>query len=255
MTRTVLAIGAHPDDIELMMGGTLLLLADRGCWLHYMHVASGSCGTTDKSLEEIVEIRRDEAKQAAGELGAVYHGSLCHDLEVFYEDRLIRGVAAVVREAAPDIVLLPSTVDYMEDHMNTARIGVTAAFARGMINYRTDPPRDPVDTDLVVYHAMPYGLVVPLKDPVHPDIWIDVSEVIERKARLLACHRSQKEWLDRSQGLDSYIDSMKEQAAEAAKRAGYTGYAEGWRRRNHLGFSRREIDPLEETLSGRCFRA
>ncbi len=255
MTRIVLAVGAHPDDIEIMMGGTLLLLADRGCTVHYMHLASGSCGTTDKSVEEIVEIRRQEAIEAAKLLGAEYHGSLCNDLEIFYEDRLIRGVSAVVREAAPDIVLLPSVTDYMEDHMNAARIGVTAAFARGMVNYTTTPPRDPIDVDCTLYHAMPYGLVDPLNNPVAPDIWVDVSEVIDRKADLLGCHRSQKEWLDKSQGLDSYIDSMREQAVEAAKRAGYSGFAEGWRRRNHLGFSSREADLLEDLLAGKCFRA
>jgi LmbE family N-acetylglucosaminyl deacetylase len=76
MAKSVLALGCHPDDIEFMMAGTLFLLKEAGCSLHYMNLANGSCGTTQYSAEEIVRIRREEAQTAAQLLGAEYHESL-----------------------------------------------------------------------------------------------------------------------------------------------------------------------------------
>ena len=61
----IFALGCHPDDIEFMMAGTLLLLKEPGCELHYMNLANGSCGTTIHHPEEIVRIRRQEAHNAA----------------------------------------------------------------------------------------------------------------------------------------------------------------------------------------------
>jgi LmbE family N-acetylglucosaminyl deacetylase len=265
MDRTVLAIGCHPDDIEFMMAGTLFLLERAGCRLHYLNVANGSCGTTKHSVEDIVRIRREEARAAARRLGAAYHESLTADLEVFYAQPLIRKVTAVVREVRPDILLLLSPEDYMEDHMNACRIGVTAAFCRGMPNYATDPPREPTFQDVVLYHALPYGLRDGLRRRVVPDFVVDVSPVIEDKEKMLACHGSQKRWLDESQGLDSYLIAMREMSADVAASYGPAaaaeapggnpafGFAEGWRRHSHLGYSSRESDPLREILGERCW--
>ena len=83
MTRRVLAVGAHPDDIEFVMSGTLFLLKDRGYEVHYLNVANGSCGSATLDARAIARIRRKEAMAAARFLGAIYHGSLCNDIEVF----------------------------------------------------------------------------------------------------------------------------------------------------------------------------
>lgn len=252
MATTVFALACHPDDIEFMMGGTLFLLRDAGCTLHYLNLANGSCGTTEFSPEEIVKKRRREAMNAASFLVAAYHECLVADLEVFYTQELVRKLTAVVREVKPDILLLPSPEDYMEDHMNTCRVGVTAAFCRGMPNFATQPPRDPTFQDVVVYHALPYGLRDGLRRRIYPDFYVDISSVIDRKQRMLACHESQKKWLDQSQGLDSYLIAMKEMSAEVGKMSGKFRFAEGWRRHSHLGFSAREIDPLQDLLKRFC---
>jgi len=65
---------------------------------------------------------------------------------------------------------------------------------------------------------------------------------------MLACHQSQRQWLDTSQGLDSYLSAMREMSAEVGRRSGRFAFAEGWRRHSHLGFSARERDPLAELL-------
>ena len=124
----VLAIGCHPDDIEFMMSGTLFLLKEHGAELYYMNIADGCCGTQEYSVEEIVAIRAEEAKKASAYLGAKWYPSIAHDLEVVFNLNLVRKTASIMREVDPSIILVPSLYDYMEDHMNTARIAVTAAF-------------------------------------------------------------------------------------------------------------------------------
>ena len=153
MTRRAFAIAAHPDDIEFGMAGTLILLARAGCEIHYMNVASGSCGSAEHDAATIAAIRLDEAKSAAASIGAVFHPPLVPDIEIFYEKGLLAKVASVMRAVAPDILLAPSPEDYMEDHTNACRLAVTAAFCRGMKNFPVDPPCEPVSGEVSVYHA------------------------------------------------------------------------------------------------------
>ena len=65
---------------------------------------------------------------------------------------------------------------------------------------------------------------------------------------MLGCHQSQKEFLDRTQGMDSYIQTMKDLNAKCAEQIGGMAYAEGFRRHLYYGYSRREIDPLSDLL-------
>lgn len=251
MKLRVFALSCHPDDIEFMMGGTLSLLAQENCELHYMNLANGSCGTTEYSRKDIIGIRKEEARHAAELLGADFHESLVDDLKVYYNDDLIRKVTAVIRRVAPDVLLLPSPEDYMEDHMNTCRVAVTAAFCRAMPNYHSIPQTPPVANEVVLYHALPYGLHDMLRRRILPEFYIDVSSVMEEKVGLLSCHVSQKKWLDESQGLDSYLNTMKEMTAEMGGMSKRYSFAEGWRRHNHLGFCAPEAAPLEDLLSVR----
>jgi LmbE family N-acetylglucosaminyl deacetylase len=244
----IFALGCHPDDIEFMMAGTLFLLREAGCEIHVMRLANGSCGTTGMKPTEIVEIREAEGREAASLLGATYHESLVNDLEVLYSQNLIRRVTAVIRRIAPDIVLLLSPEDYMEDHMNASRIGTTAAFCRGMINYDSLPPEAPTKQDVTLYHALPYGLTDGLRRAVSPDFYVGIDTVMSRKTEMLACHRSQLEWLAESQGIESYLETMREMSEEVGRRSGVFRFAEGWRRRSHLGYSRGEQDPLTNLL-------
>ena len=245
----VLAVSCHPDDIEFMMAGTLLLLKDKGHELHYINVANGSCGTDSIPMDEIISIRREEGLKAAESLGAVFHESFVNDLEVFYCQELIRRMTALVREVKPAIMLVPSLEDYMEDHMNTARIAVTAAFCRGMLNYDSVPSIAPYGDDVMIYHALPHTLTDGMRRPIAAEFYVGIDSVIDRKEAMLACHRSQKEWLDVSQGFDSYLTTMKQISREVGERTGEYSYAEGWRRHSHVGFSAQDGDPLGETLA------
>ena len=250
MAKTVLALVAHPDDIEFMMAGTLFRLKDLGYAVHYMTVANGSCGTTEYGYEDIVRIRRDEAMAAAAYMGAVYHESLTNDFEIFYQDQLIRKLAAVIRRVQPTMVLLPSLEDYMEDHMITARLGVTAAFARGCPNYISIPPVDAIQMDVVLYHAMPAGLTDRMGTPIMPALCVDIGMVMDKKRRMLGLHKSQQSWLDTSQGMNEYLSTMEAMAGEVGRLSGTYRFAEGWRLHSHLGYSKTRMDPLRELFAG-----
>src|SRR5262245_31743532 len=84
-SKVAFAIGAHPDDIEFYMAGTLLLLKQAGYRIHYVTVASGNCGSAKHNSITMRRIRRRESQRAAQILGAQYHSSLADDLEVFYD--------------------------------------------------------------------------------------------------------------------------------------------------------------------------
>ncbi len=245
---SVLAVAAHPDDIEFVMAGTLLLLHEAGCEIHYFNIANGSCGSDALSKEAIVQIREAEARSACEFLGATFYPSLVDDFAIIYTEFMIKKVAAVVRQCQPEILLIPSLKDYMEDHVTAARIAVTAAFVRSMPNYDTDPPVEPIENDIAVYHALPYGLVDEVRQRVVPDLYVDITSVMEKKTEMLRFHRSQKEWLDKSQGIDSYIETVKAMGKEAGDMSGQYTYAEGWQRHAHLGLAQEEFNPLTEIL-------
>jgi LmbE family N-acetylglucosaminyl deacetylase len=250
MPRRAFALAAHPDDIEFQMAGTLILLGRAGYEIHYMNIANGSCGTAELAKEEITAIRRAEAQAAAGRIGALYHDSLVDDLAIFYEPVLLGKITAILREVVPEILLLQSPQDYMEDHQNAARLGVTAAFARGMRNFATDPPRSPVSQPVTVYHAQPHGNRDPLRRLVRPDLYVDISAVLAEKGAGLALHASQKTWLDRSQAMDAYLAVMEANSRAVGEMSGVFQYAEGWRRRLHYGFCDESADPLASALAG-----
>jgi N-acetylglucosamine malate deacetylase 1 len=248
---SALAITAHPDDIEFVAAGTLLLLKDAGWDIHYFNLARGNCGSVQYDSETTARIRLQEAKQAAALLGAGFYPPIANDLEIIYSVELLRQVSAVVRQAQPSIVLTHSPQDYMEDHQNTCRLAVTAAFTHGMPNWATLPQQPPYEGDVAVYHAMPHGLADPLRRSITPDGYVDTTSVHERKRAALAAHVSQKHWLDVSQGMDSYLVSMDEMSAEVGRRSGCFHYAEGWRRHLHVGFSSSaDFDPLRSALGG-----
>src|SRR6185437_14913099 len=225
--KSAIAIGAHPDDIEFYMAGTLLLLKRAGWEIHYLNIASGNCGSVKWNSAKTRGVRRREAREAAKLLGAQWHPPLCDDLEIVYEVALLRRLAAIVRAVKPAVVLTHSPQDYMEDHTNTCRLAVTAAFSRGMPNFVVDPPTPITDQPVTVYHAQPHGNRDGLWQPVRPGIFVDIGRQMETKAKMLAAHASQKEWLDESQGLDSYIASMRELCRDVGRLSGRFEYAEG----------------------------
>ncbi len=246
--RRAFAIAAHPDDIEFVMAGTLLLLRAAGWEIHCLNLSRGNLGTLNRPPAATARVRRREAQAAAKLLGAVWHPPFRDDLEIFYDDRTLRVLCAIVREVAPAVILTHSPQDYMEDHANVSRLAVTAAFARGMRNYRSTPVRAPVAADVTIYHASPHGLRDGLRRLVRPGAFVNTTTVHDRKRAALACHASQARWLDASQGMESYLRTMDEFSRAVGRLSRRFTHGEGWRRHSHLGFCAEGADPLREAL-------
>ena len=232
---SVIAIAAHPDDIEFVMAGTLLLLGEAGWDLHYLNLSSGNLGSTTMTPERTARVRRAEARAAAKMLGATWHAPFCNDLEIFYDARTLRRLGAVIREVAPDVILTHAPQDYMEDHMNTSRLAVSAAFVRAMPGYRTQPPRRATEKAATIYHASPHGLRDGLRRRVQAGAFVNTTRVHARKMAALECHASQGGFLDTTQGMSSYLKTMDDLSREVGKMWGRFRHAEGWRRHLHWG--------------------
>lgn len=248
MSKTAFAIACHPDDIEFMMVGTLIKLKEAGYEIHYMNIANGSLGTNQYDYETLVKMRRQEAIDACAVIGANFHESLCDDLEVFYCKETLERLVPVVRDVAPEIILTHGPYDYMEDHINAGRLAVSAAFCRGMTNFKCNPPREAIEGKVAVYHSMPHSLTDQLKNPVIPEMLVDVSSTIETKKTMLACHRSQKEWLDVSQGNDAYLIDMEQRCEHFGRMTPGFKCAEGWIQHSHVGFCDPQDNPLADAL-------
>jgi LmbE family N-acetylglucosaminyl deacetylase len=246
--KVAIAIGAHPDDIEFFMAGTLLLLKEAGYKTHYLTVANGNCGSAEYNERMLRLIRNSEGRAAAKILGAEFHQPLTNDLEIFYNLELLRKLTTVIREVKPGVILTHSPQDYMEDHTNTSRLAVTAAFARGMPNFKTVPAQTAADYEVTVYHALPHGLRDQLRRRITPGAYANTTTVHKIKHLALAAHKSQQAWLDVSQGLNSYLLAMEDMSLAVGRLSKNFRHAEGWRRHLHLGFCGPEADPLREAL-------
>lgn len=243
--KSAMAIAAHPDDIEFMMAGTLLLLKERGYEIHYINLASGNLGTAEYDTETIKRMRLEEAQRAAEILGAHFHPPFCNDLEIFYDEKTLRRLTATIREVKPEIVLTHSPSDYMEDHTNTCRLAVSACFARGMVNFHSMPALEAISGDCTIYHALPHTLRDPLRRRITPGAFVNTAAVQDKKLAALEAHQSQQQWLDVSQKLNSYLQAMVDASLEVGRMSEKFLHAEGWRRHLHYGFCGRDDDPLQ----------
>ena len=248
MKPVAFAIGAHPDDIEFRKAGTLLLLKQAGWEIHYLNIANGCCGSTRQNAARLRKMRAAEGRRAAKILGAHFHPSFCNDMEIVYDLKSVRRLAAIIREVKPSIILTHPPADYMEDHTNTCRLVVTAAFTREMPNFRVTPARRPYSGDVAIYHCVPHGLVDPLRRPMPPEFFVNTTSVHAVKQAALSEHRSQFDWLESSQGVASITQALDDSSRAVGKMSGRFQHAEGWWRHLHLGFSAEDRDPLREVL-------
>ena len=220
--KTVLAICAHPDDAELKIGGTLILLARCGWDIHIATLTAGDCGSAEESPSAIATRRRKEAEAAAAYIGGTYHCLGGQDLQV-YDDNVMRSAAiALAREVNPDCIITHYPQDYMPDHDAASAVARTAIFCAPMINYTVGPSAGVPATDKMVplYYFTPLGGTDYFGNPILPEMYIDTTSAEMDKAEMLSRHESQRAWLRRQHGMDQYIEEMKEWDREAGTRAG-----------------------------------
>jgi len=144
--------------------------------------------------------------------------------------KLLLGAVAALHPA-----LMPAATRPLR--LMATALAVMAAFTKGMPNHKTIPPRPAIEGDVTIYHAPPHGLHDQLKRLVVPELFIDISSVLAEKKAMLSEHKSQKDWLDKSQGMDSYINTMLELCSEIGKLSGKFVISEGWIKHLHMGLS------------------
>lgn len=224
----ILAIGAHPDDIEESCGGTLAKYAKLGHKVFTATATNGNVGSSTLSMEEIAKIRKEEAKRAAAHIGAEYI-CLDYDDEMFFESREARlAFINLVRYCRADIILTHNPEDYNPDHELTSKIINDIAV---MI------PVAKIETKAKPYDKIP---IIAYFEPVNglgfvPTEYVDITDVIEVKKAMCYEHQSQISWMQ-----DNYKDTMEgkdffENALIAAKYRGIqcgVEYAEGFRMAN-----------------------
>lgn len=216
----VLAVGAHPDDIEILCGGTLAKCVARGDSVTMVCAANGDCGSAVHGRDEIAAIRRTEAENAAAVIGADYYCLDYPDLEIPLDMEARAKLVEIVRCSRPDFILTHAPNDYMLDHRNAGQLAEVASFDATIPNLETESPV--YDRIVPVYYmdtVAGIGFI--------PTEYVDISDHFETKARMLACHESQVAWLKHHDGV--HVDDMMEITARFRGVQAGVQFAEGFR--------------------------
>ncbi len=194
----VLAIGAHPDDIEFGCGGTLLQYAGAG---HTVYL----CIATDGSFGGDPQVRLSEQKEAAKFLGAkeVFWG-MYRDTELVDSRELIHKIDGIIQQVNPQIVFLNYKDDIHQDHRALSEAGISAT--------RYVP-------EVLFYE-------VPSTQHFEPDIFVDIQSVLDKKLKLLKLHASQ---VDRTKVQNLTILESVQSCANFRGYQGRVRYAEGFK--------------------------
>ena len=244
--KRILAIHAHPDDVEVLGAGTLALLAEAGNHITIVTMTAGDCGSVEMDLAETARVRQKEAAAAAAMIGADYVCAGFGDLCVFNDDASRRRTTELVRAARPDIVITASPADYHPDHEATSMLVRDALFASSIPNYGTGPSS--------ALAAIPHLYFM---DPIEgrdrwgiritPDFGVDITAQFDTKSEMLAAHASQRNWVLKQHGIDNYILAMKSWAAKRGNMFGVP-YAEGFRQYTGTPYPRTKL--LQELVRG-----
>src|SRR6266545_2413478 len=182
---TVLALMAHPDDIEFLCAGTLVLLQRAGYTVRMATMTPGDQGSMTLARDRISRIRLAEARASAKILGAKYTCLGFRDLTIVYSESAKRRVTELIRKMKPDLLISHSPDDYMADHVETSKIAREAAFASTIPNWRAGRSR-PLAAIPAILYADPVETVdmYGRRAPAHR--LVDISDVISIKERMLA---------------------------------------------------------------------
>jgi LmbE family N-acetylglucosaminyl deacetylase len=239
MNRRVLSFLAHPDDAEILCAGTLVRLAEIGWEVHIITCTPGDCGTTSLSPEQIMAIRREEAKRAASLIGGTYHCLDERDGLIVYDKPTLRKAYDLFRTIAPALVFAHAPKDYMVDHEMASLVGRSAAFVYSVPNISTLPLRQGSQVPHL-YYCDPIEGVDPLGSMVAPTTYFDITAQMPKKAAMLACHATQRDWLRAHHGMDEYIDAMQRHATHRGQQAGCQ-YAEAFVQHRGHAFPRNDL--------------
>jgi LmbE family N-acetylglucosaminyl deacetylase len=233
---TILAIHAHPDDIEILMGGTLALLAGRGHTIRAVTATAGEGGSAEYDPAQTGRIRQAEAAASAALIGADYRCLGFPDLGVFNDDASRRAVTELVRWARPDVVITGSPADYHPDHEAISILVRDACFAAPVANYRTGPSAA-LDAIPALYFTDAIGGRDRDGVRLKRDFGVDIGAAFATKRAMLATHESQASWVLKQHAIPDLGADMEAWSRRVGSDFGVE-LAEGFRQYRHPPYPR-----------------
>ncbi len=217
----VLAISAHPDDVEIACSGTLAKCVKRGDRVVVCHLSTGNLGHVIIPPDELTKIRAAEAERAGKMAGIEVIGGMFDDIDIYDNNKAARDkVIDVIRYANPDFIITHNPDDYMPDHTAVSRLVFDASFGATIPNYKTK--QSGVAKLVPIYYMDPLAGV-----NFQPTEYVDITEEIDLKIRMLECHESQLVWMREHDGID-FADMVRTCSRYRGYQCG-ADYAEGFR--------------------------
>jgi len=223
MKLDILAIGAHPDDVELSCSGTLAKEIDRGKKIGILDLTRGELGTRGTP-----EIRDQEAKDAASILGVSVRENLGFRDGFFINDEAHQlAIIKILRKYQPDIVLCNAITDRHIDHGKGSKLVSDACFLSGLSKIETSLNKDIQNAwrPKSVYHYIQWQII-------EPDFVVDISGYMDKKMKSVMAYQSQ--FYDTNSKAPStpissknFKDSIRYRAADLGRVIGVE-YAEGY---------------------------
>lgn len=192
----VLAVGCHPDDIEVSCAGTLAKYKKLGHDVITCHVTNGNMGHVEIMPDELREIRINEAKSAGALIGAEVLTCDLGDLLVYDSDKKQRDmVVDIIRYANPDVIITHNPNDYMPDHVAVSKLVFDAAFTATLPHYYTKEQSISKMTPIYYMDSLAGVNFMPTE-------YVDISETIDLKLQMLEMHQSQLKWMRDHDNID-----------------------------------------------------
>ena len=217
----ILAIGAHPDDLEVSCGGTLIRYVREGHKVSMCNVSGGDKGHVVIKPDELRQIRRKEAQEAAKVIGADHYSIDSSDGYVESGDKETRNrVIELIRKTEPDVIITHNPDDYMRDHIQAGLLAYDASFISTLPHLLTQSSYT-TNFPTVFYMDTLAGV------GFIPTEYVNISDVIDQKLEALSCHESQIKWMldhDRIDFLDFVKTCNKYRGLQSS-----VMYAEGFR--------------------------
>lgn len=219
----ILAVGCHPDDLEIGCGGTLAKYAKQGHNVYMCHVANGNMGHAVIMPDELRQIRTKEAENAGKKIGALEVINLdVGDLKVnSYNESVVMDLIEVIRRVNPDVIITHGPDDYMKDHVEVGKMVFDASFSATIPHTETNSPN--ITATVPIYYMDTLAGVSFL-----PEEYVDITDTIEIKLDALNCHESQIKWMLEHDNID-FIDFVRTCSKYRGLQCGVK-YAEGFRR-------------------------
>lgn len=230
----VLAIVAHPDDMELLCAGTLARFRERGAEVQVTIACRGDRGGPAESRDQLAARREAEATEAARLLDAEIEFLRLSDAEVCDDPPTRERFLKAIRAFQPDLILTHSPDDYHQDHRQVSALATDCSWYAASAGHVTDPPSDPLPAPVAVAYCDTIAAI-----HFEPSHLVDISSTFDLKLRMLRCHQSQLSRND--SGMDQLIEMATTQARLRGLQCGVQ-YAEGFTVCRRFG--RRRPEPL-----------